>query len=119
MYSHDYSFVSDDRDRKVVTYDLARTVGALGAANDAPGETLVNLTMDDSRLFTVGNGEELSVDGLDTAGLAFSDSADVVITLHAKYKTDPGYAGVSSLGWGYRGGSLISSGITPSDTSPY
>ena len=120
MYSHDYTFASDNRDRKVVTYNLTRTVGALGAANTALGELLVNLTMDDSRLFTVGTGEELSIDGLDTAGLVFSDSSDVVVTLHAKYKTDAGYAGSNPITWGYNGGSLGSSGIVPADTSsPY
>ncbi|MDD1768767.1 MAG: hypothetical protein LUQ55_02140, partial [Methanomassiliicoccales archaeon] len=117
LYDHDYSFASDDQDRNDVTYDLARTVGALGAANDAPGEALANLTMDDLMLFTVGNGEEMAVDGLDTAGLIFSDSGSVAITLHMKYRTDSDYAGANSLMWGYDGGSLISSGITPSDTS--
>jgi ribosomal protein L40E len=120
MYSHDYSFASDNRDRGVVTYNLTRTVGAFGSTNNAPGEALVNLTTDDSRLFTVGPAERLSIDGLDTAGLAFSDSSDVVVTLHAKYKTDAGYAGSNPIRWGYNDGPLKSSGIVPADTSsPY
>ena len=115
--SHSYGFVADDVGRAVVTYDLTRVVSALGALNNAPGESLESLLMDDQQWFTVGIGETLATDGIDVAGLAFSENDGVVVTLNVKYRTDAGYAGVAPINWGFRDGALSSSGIVPSDTS--
>ncbi len=116
LYNHSYSFASDDGDRSVVTYNITRTVAAIGAGNPS-GQLLANLTMDDSRLFAVGSGQRLLTSGIDAAGLAFSGTSGVVVTLHAKYKTDAGYTGSNPIQWQYNKGPLRSSGIVPADTS--
>ncbi|HUV23971.1 MAG TPA: hypothetical protein VMW26_00930, partial [Methanomassiliicoccales archaeon] len=120
IYSHLYSFVSDDRNRIVATYNLTRNPSELGAGNDCVGEALENLTMDDALLFTVDPGQTLGTDKIDVSGLQFDDTTIEKVTLHVKYKTDPGYAGTGSFQWGYENSGMTATSITPADTAaPY
>lgn len=120
IYNHHYSFVSDDSNRIEATYNLTRNPSELGAGNDCVGEVLENLTMDDSLLFTVDPGQTLGIDKIDVSGLQFDDTTIEKVTLHVKYKTDPGYAGTGAFQWGYENSGMTATSITPADTAaPY
>jgi len=116
IYNQTYSFASEDGNRDWVTYNLSRNPAQLGAGNDCAGEDMVNLTMDDSLLFTVEPAETLGIDVMDIAGLLF-DETEVTVTLHVKYKTDPDYAGTNAFEWGFANGGMSATSIVPEDTA--
>jgi len=116
VYNQTYPFAVEDGGRSEVTYNLSRNPAQLGAGNNCVGENLVNLTMDDALLFTVAPDETLGIDSIDTGGLLFNET-EASVTLHVKYKTDPGYSGTNAFLWGFENGGMRSSGIVPHDTA--
>jgi ribosomal protein L40E len=78
MYSHDYSFASDTRDRRVVTYNLMRTGGAV----EMTIPTYRNLTLAGSTQMTVVNsyiGVDFSNDLLKHNQLAVLGNANAYL----------------------------------------
>ncbi len=88
LYNYDYPFASDTSSRSLVTYTLQRNVNPslVGASSNAPGEVAVNLTMQDSKYFVVGQNEYFTVNGFDIAGMSFMPANIDSITLKMSYK---------------------------------
>jgi len=119
MYNHSYAFVSDTSARTDAFYTLSRAPSVFGTANTATG-SIGDIRMEDQRFASLSSSQVLDVDRTNLYGLVFPDSPQVLVTLHIRYKTDPGYAAGDAVQYGFENGPLRASTITITDTAaPY
>jgi len=109
MFNHDYGFVEDinnaSGNRKGASYLFYRMPSFVGAGDTTIGQALDNLITEDLRSYAVAAGEEMWLDGIDTAGLMFSALDGVKLQLNVRYTTDPGIdSGALNVYYQYRNG---------------
>ena len=117
IYNHTYSFATDVNDalynRLGVTYALNRMPSG---SNDSTGQAFENITKDDLKMYEVGGGEWMWLDGFDTAGLMFGASDMVRMVLNVKYNTTPGFSSSSHVLYQYSNGAIEQTPMTFSAT---
>jgi len=99
VYNHYYPFAQDVNDaennRSAVKYTLLRMPSSVGDG-DTTGQSLINITADDLKMYEVGPNELMELSGFDTAGLMFQPG-EATLTLHVQYTTTSDFSPNSNI----------------------